>query len=550
VPATIDQLPRDLRGARGWVFVPEAVFFAKITACVIDTSVSKVLGCDPTAKTRCRWGDTQVQSNNNERVQTCCRVNHLDNHLDETPAEPAKRSSFRAERILLGSPTLNQGGRLMTDQSHLRQKSPLTAIPKVATRQQRTADRIYIAGRRGLLVLLASGVAIQAWALFPSTVESGRYVRLPETVNPAAAEDNSASKGAAGNPLELSRASAFKLMAADLVSSEPTTYGPTAWYPSPVADVSEVSVRSKLQALLMMLYSEYDGVDPAALEAKLQALLTLPDSVLAQLMEHPDLADLNKTLDSVFQGTSDLSDVKTELDKIDVTSVPGPSEKIDVVNVNGKPAYIVHTSTVQTRTEDAAGSPVSTLPPPPGGPVTVTVLSLVQAPALSLVQAPASLSASAFTVAPTSEQLPPPPAPASLSASAFTVAPTSEQLAPPPSPTSTPAATTPTASVEPTKAAQTSQEIMSSGNKFEPGETATQQSAGNSPATNSPATQTAASPATQTAASPATQTAAPSTPAAGEGKPAEAGGVTGGGGVASPSNNESGGTSSGGGTSP
>jgi len=116
-------------------------------------------------------------------------------------------------------------------------------------------------------------------------------------------------------------------MDAKLASSEPTMDGPTAWYPSPspVANVSQVSVRSKLQALLMMLYSQSGVVDPAALEAKLQALLTLPDSVLAQLMEHPDLADLNKTLDAVFQGTTDLSGVKTELDKIDVTSVPAPS---------------------------------------------------------------------------------------------------------------------------------------------------------------------------------------------------------------------------------
>ena len=202
---------------------------------------------------------------------------------------------------------------------------------------------------------------------------------------------------------KFSRANAFTLMAAELVSSKPTMYGPTAWYPSPVANVSQVSVRSKLQALLMMLYSQSGVVDPAALEAKLQALLTLPDSVLAQLMEHPDLADLNKTLDAVFLGTTDLSGVKTELDKIDVTSMPGPSEKIDVVNVNGKPAYIVHTSAVQMRTVDAAGSPVSA-PPPPGGPVTVTVLSLVQASASQIM--------SAFTVAPTSEQLPPPPAPA------------------------------------------------------------------------------------------------------------------------------------------
>ena len=333
-------------------------------------------------------------------------------------------------------------------------------------------------------------------------------------------------------------------------------------YPSPVADVSLVSVRSKLQALLMLLSSQSGDVDPAALEAKLQALLTLPDSVLAQLMEHPDLADLNKMLDAVFLGTSDLSGVKTELDKIDVTSVPAPSEQIDVVKVNGKPAYIVHTSAVQNGTEDAAGAPVSALPPPPGAPVTVTVLSLVQAPAslsasaftvaptseqLPPPPAPARLSASAFTLAPTSEHTrPPPPAPARLSASAFTVAPTSQQLAPPPRPTSTPTATTPTASVEPTGTAKKSNDVMTSGNKFEPGETATQHSVDNSPATNSPATQTAPPPTPATGG----QSPAEATPATGGGSPAEAGGVTGGGGGTSPSNNESGGTSSGGGTSP
>ena len=375
------------------------------------------------------------------------------------------------------------------------------------------SDRMYIAGRREFLVLLVSGVAISSWALFPSTVESGIYVPLPETSTRSAADFKSALDGVVGGD-KLSRANAFTLMAAELVSSKPTMYRPTAWYPSPVANVSQVSVRSKLQALLMMLYSQSGVVDPAALEAKLQALLTLPDSVLAQLMEHPDLADLNKSLDAVFLGTTDLSEVNTELDKIDVTSIPGPTEKIDVVKVNGKPAYIVHTSAVQMRAVDATASPVSALPPP-GGPVTVTVQSLVQAPA-------------------------------SLSASAFTVAPTSEQLAPPPSPTSTsrPTATTPTASEEPTSTPQTSNDVMTSGNKFEPGDTATHQSVDNSPATNSPATN---SPATN---SPATQAAAPSEPATGGGSPPEGGGVTGGGGETSPSNNESGGTSSGGGTSP
>jgi hypothetical protein len=85
----------------------------------------------------------------------------------------------------------------MPDQPHLRQSSVLTAIAKVANRPHITADRIYIAGRRGFLVLLASGVAIQAWALFPSPDESGHDVRLPETSTPSAADDNSARRQSA-----------------------------------------------------------------------------------------------------------------------------------------------------------------------------------------------------------------------------------------------------------------------------------------------------------------------------------------------------------------
>ena len=311
----------------------------------------------------------------------------------------------------------------MTGQSHLRRSSPLTAIPKGANRPHRPADGINIAGR-GFLVLIASGVAIYAWALFPSTVETGIYVPPPETPTPPAADVNSARKGLTGNPPARADVS---LMEAKPDTSTPTMYGSaTVWYPSPAANVSVVSVRSKLQALLMLLYSQSGDVDdPAALEAKLQALLTLPDSVLAQLMEHPDLADLNKMLDAVFLGTSDLSGVKTELDKIDVTSVPTPTENLDVVTVNGNPAYIVHTPVVQMATENVAGSPVSALPPPPAGPVTV----------ISLVQAPASLSATAFAMPPTSAQLPPPPPPAAQIA-ALTLAPTSAQLSPPPAPAS------------------------------------------------------------------------------------------------------------------
>jgi hypothetical protein len=360
----------------------------------------------------------------------------------------------------------------MIDQSHVRQSSQLTAVHKVATRPHRTADRMCIAGRRDLIVLLASGLAISAWALFPSTVESGIYVPLPEAPTPFVADVISTGEGVLGG-----RVNAYRLIDAKLVSPKPTMYGlVTVRYASPMVDVSLVPLRSKLQALLMLLYSQSGEVDPAALEAKLQALLKLPDSLLAQLMEHPDLAALNKMLDAVFLGTSDLSEVKTELDKIDVISVPGTSEQIQVIKVNGKPTYSVHSPAVIEGTEDSAVSPVSAPPPPPGEAVTMA----------SQFEAPAGLTASAFMVAPSIEQFTPPPAP-------------------------TPTPEIPLSPEEPTGTPQTSLDVLNSGNKFEPGETATQQSADNSPATNSATTQTAA----------------PSTPATDGGSPAEAGGVTG-----------------------
>ena len=60
---------------------------------------------------------------------------------------------------------------------------------------------------------------------FHQPLSRGIYVPLPETSTPSAADVKSAREGVAGNPLELSRANAFRLMDAKLVSSKPTMYG-------------------------------------------------------------------------------------------------------------------------------------------------------------------------------------------------------------------------------------------------------------------------------------------------------------------------------------
>ncbi len=392
----------------------------------------------------------------------------------------------------------------MTDQYQLPQSSPLTAVRRVAIRPPRTADRMRTAGRRELLVLLASGLVVSTWALFPSTVESGIYVPVPESSKHLEEEANSAGDVVAGGPVD-----AYKLMNAKLMSSKPTMYGPvTLRYPRPTVDVSVVPLRSKLEALLMLLYSQSGDVDPVALKEKLEALLKLPDSVLAQLVQHPDLAELNEILDAVFLGTSDLSGVEAELDKIDVIPVPGSSAPVQVIKVNGKPTYIVQSPSVQ-ETANATESPLP-LSPLPSGPPTVTMVSQVEEPA--------GLSASTLSLAPISDPLASALATTRQIVSAFIPLPSFEPLSVTPS-----VSPPPSASVEPTDTPHASQDIMTSGNKFEPGETVTQPGGGNSSAT---------------------ETAVPMTPSTAQEGPAEDGGAIGGGGAVSPSNNEGEGTSS------
>lgn len=217
------------------------------------------------------------------------------------------------------------------------------------------------AGRRGFAVLFVAGVAINVWALFPSAVESGVLIALPDgatkpdIAKPAVAD---AESGAIGGPRDPLRGMAFRLMEFDPVSAHPTTY--SVPYPGVAVGVGAVPLRSKLLALLLLLSARYgDNVDATALELKLQALLRLPDSVLAQLMRHPDLANLNTLLDGMFLAAPDLSVVKTEFDKITVNSTAGPTERVDVVTVNGEPAYVVHSPLAENTTDGIAAARLS-----------------------------------------------------------------------------------------------------------------------------------------------------------------------------------------------
>ena len=109
MPAASDQLLRDLRGARGWVFVPEAVFFANVTACLIDTSISKVsrLAAQHTNAIR---GGMQVQCDQENE----CRPSHAAARTTQMRLRLCRPSVLAAELKRIFSayrPRIKEGGR-------------------------------------------------------------------------------------------------------------------------------------------------------------------------------------------------------------------------------------------------------------------------------------------------------------------------------------------------------------------------------------------------------------------------------------------------------
>ncbi|GAB7068095.1 hypothetical protein [Mycolicibacterium hodleri] len=353
-----------------------------------------------------------------------------------------------------------------------------------------------------MALLAASGVVIAAWAVFPSFVESRVYVPLPQASDPTAVD--AVDHPGQGVVERFVAQAVFKTMSA----SGPTNVRIGLESSSRSLVVQQVPLRSKLTALLALL-SQTSELERPALEAKIRALLELPDVALAQLLQHPDLADLSKTLDAVFLGTSDVSQVKTELDKITVTSVPGESEKIHVIAVSGKPAYEVRT-------------PISAVPS------AMSVAAMSVAPVAPQVDEPSATVVTTFALEPSVDPLPPPPPPppvieqARFAAPAIDVAPSVDDTPPPPPPSPTPAPEPAAQSGASTEVTGTSLDVMDSGNKFEPGETAAQPVAGNSPTTEATASQTSSPP--EPTEPPSTGATAVNEPAGDGGKAAPSGG--------------------------
>lgn len=321
-------------------------------------------------------------------------------------------------------------------------------------------DRKRIVDGRELLALgAASCVVVAAWAGFPSLVDGNVFIPLPQASAPSATNLVKQGVHPVDGPTNASVATDISL------SSEPTAMstavnGHAALRNSGgVVDASLIPLRSKLEALLYML-NRFDEVDQPALKAKIQALLDLPDFALSQLMQHPDLANFSRLLDDVFAGRADVSGVEIELGKVEVSTVPGTSDRVHVIKVSGNPAYTVTTPIGEGRTRSNAVPP--TPAPPPGEPVQMAFE----------LDAVSATGVTAFAPTASTEELPPPQTPpqARMAGPVLEPVPSIEEL-PPPSP---PAA--PVAPSEPTGNPQTPLEVINSGNKFEPGDTAAQPS--------------------------------------------------------------------------
>jgi hypothetical protein len=319
-------------------------------------------------------------------------------------------------------------------------------------------------GRQVLALVAASGVVISMWAVFPSFVESRVYVALPQASDPSAA-DVVVQQSQRVDRWFAAQAVFKTMSAAGSTTSVLVGLGSS----NRSAAVQLMPLRSKLKVLLLLLLAQSTDEERPALEAKIRALLTLPDDALAQLVRHPDLAELSAMLDGVFLGTSDVSHVKTELDKITVTSTAGTSERVDVIEVSGRPAYEVRTPVGTERVAESVAPLAARLVEPSGAVVTTFALEPSVAPLPPAPPPPPMVEQARFVEpalepAPSVDETPPPP-PAPPS--------------PPPPPPPAPALETVTAP-----------DVMDSGNKFEPGETATQQSTGDSPTTEAPTSQT------------------------------------------------------------
>jgi hypothetical protein len=326
--------------------------------------------------------------------------------------------------------------------SQLRQPSPTTAITTA-------------------LVLVAASVGVSTSGIFPLTNEKGIYLPPVTSTVPAGGGETVPTKT---KTVRLAEAESVALMLQ--TSGSPARGAPSArqtGFPNLMDALSHVPVKAKLQVLLTLLVAETDPAERADLQAKLTALLKLPEDVLVQVLSHPELAEFNQMLNAVFLGDTELWWVESQLAKINVIPVTTTTNRIDV---SGKPAFI-YDSTVAASAAADGGSPTSglrTLPAKAPEPQVSTMMvtrsvpetdvTTFAAPASSEMQiSEFSMSAPVADVAPMAAPAPAPaPAPDPTPAASFASAPTNAEIS------------VNTIETQPTL----SNEVFDTGNRFEP----------------------------------------------------------------------------------
>jgi hypothetical protein len=338
-------------------------------------------------------------------------------------------------------------------------------------RPRHAADRAHVG--RGLALLFASGVVIEAWALYPSTVEKGINLPLPEASTPPAAK--APKTDVVRSPVNPDSSARTEPLLSTKPMSSPKVAAPrptSAVYPSVADAMSRVSVKAKLQVLFKLLVTETDPVARANFEKKLQALAELPEDVLVEVLQHPELTDFNKMLDAVFIGDTQLWWIELELAKINVVPV---AQTIDRIDVSGTPAFTYDSAAAAHK--DSSGKSTSGLKkvtPKSSAPPASATMTSRSAPDAG-VSASATPAPSAVQVSKVSRTVPvTAAAPLAASTAAPSPSPSLQRAAstaPSPEPAVSPAPTLSNVEVsrEPvgTKSTTTSQ-VVNTGNKVEP----------------------------------------------------------------------------------
>ncbi len=378
----------------------------------------------------------------------------------------------------------------MSETPRVRKTAPWVAIRKVVDHPELIGDHMSTGARRGFLLFLVSGIAIQTWALIPSTVPSGIYVALPDMTKVVAAEIGSPKRGI-GTTGSIDVRSVVSTESVELKTLTGARVG-MAPGPQMTANpqlfgaLGEVPVKAKLQALLILLTSRFGGRDVSALIDKLRALLALPDSALAAVLGLPEMRDLSRLLDAASLGAVDLPRITTEMGKIAVTSAPATPYQMQIA-VNGRPTASVDMRYVRSdfaaplAAAAPATAPAGFVNVEPGvsivaDAITASVLRAVEpvaaTPMLATMAAPEVFAATLEAVPTTEPAPPPPPPPVSIAPETF--APTTVTAAPetfsPPTMTATPEPVAPSeiSTPEPTEPTRTVVEDDVSGTMPDP----------------------------------------------------------------------------------